>query len=85
MVSVSLAEILTIALIILIVFGPRRLPELARTAGRLLRDLRAATAELRASLEAEVTAAETALDDVRRSLGPTVTDRTPPESDEASG
>jgi TatA/E family protein of Tat protein translocase len=74
MVSVSLAEILTIALIVLIVFGPRRLPELSRRAGRLLRDLRAATAELRAGLEAERAEAESALDDVRRAFGPTVDD-----------
>lgn len=86
MISVSLAEILTIALIILIVFGPRRLPELARTAGRVLRDLRAATAELRAGLEAEAAKAETALDDVRRALGPTVTDDAPtPDSGEDTG
>ena len=43
MFSVSPAEILTIAVVALLVFGPRRLPEIARKAGKVLRDLRDVT------------------------------------------
>lgn len=42
--SLSLAEILVIIVVILVVFGPRRLPELSRRAGELLSKLREGTA-----------------------------------------
>jgi TatA/E family protein of Tat protein translocase len=38
--GVSPAELLTIAIVILVVFGPERLPELSRKAGRALRELK---------------------------------------------
>lgn len=71
-ISVSAAEIATIALIAFIVFGPKRLPAMARKAGRLLRDLKATASELKAGLEAEYGDTGDALDDVRRALGPTL-------------
>jgi TatA/E family protein of Tat protein translocase len=73
-VSISLAEIVTIALIVFIVFGPKRLPELARRAGRLVRDLRAVAAELRAGIEGDRAEDGATLGDLRRSLGPTLGD-----------
>lgn len=72
MVSVSLAEILTIALVAVIVFGPRRLPEISRRAGRLIRDLKAAVTEIRTAFDADDSGGEAALDEVRRGLGPTI-------------
>ena len=54
MFSVSPAEIATIAVVALLVFGPRRLPEIARKAGRLVREARIAMSELTSGLEAEV-------------------------------
>jgi len=51
--SVSPAEILTIAVVALLVFGPRRLPEIARKAGKILREVRNAATELTSGLEAE--------------------------------
>ncbi len=42
--SLSLAEILVILVVILVVFGPKRLPELSRRAGYLLGKLREGTA-----------------------------------------
>lgn len=51
--NVSPAEILTIAVIALLVFGPRRLPDIARRAGKVLRDLRDAAGDLRSELESE--------------------------------
>jgi sec-independent protein translocase protein TatB len=74
MISVSAAEIVTIALIAFIVFGPKRLPTMARKAGRIMRDLKATASELKAGLEAEYGDTSDALDDVRRSLGPTLVD-----------
>jgi TatA/E family protein of Tat protein translocase len=58
----------TIAVIALIVFGPRRLPEIARKAGKALRELRSATAELKAGIEAEYEEALGPLDQARREV-----------------
>ncbi|MEX2322540.1 MAG: twin-arginine translocase TatA/TatE family subunit [Acidimicrobiia bacterium] len=56
--GVSASEFLLITLVILVVFGPRRLPMLARKLGRLLRELRGYASELRAGIEAEIDATE---------------------------
>jgi TatA/E family protein of Tat protein translocase len=51
--SLSLTEIVVIVLVILIVFGPRRLPELARRAGELAKQVRSASSSLSESLGVE--------------------------------
>lgn len=47
-------EIFVILLVALVVFGPQRLPELARKVGGWTAELRKAARDLRAGLEAEV-------------------------------
>ena len=47
-------EIIIIALLALVVLGPRRLPELARKIGKWTAELRQAAREITAGLEAEV-------------------------------
>ncbi len=51
--SLSFGEILTIVVIILIVFGPNRLPEFARRVGELLAKARAMTQEFSRAVQAE--------------------------------
>ena len=51
--SLSLAEILVILVVILVVFGPRRLPELSRRTSELLSKLREATSYVRHSIDAD--------------------------------
>lgn len=51
--SFSLLEIVTIAVVVLIVFGPDRLPELARKAGELIARARHATRSVTSALEQE--------------------------------
>lgn len=51
--SLSISEILTILVVILIVFGPKRLPELARRLGALLAKAREATSSFTRQIEAE--------------------------------
>jgi sec-independent protein translocase protein TatB len=70
--SVSPAELLTIALVALIVFGPKRLPEISRKAGKVLRDLKETASELKAGLEAESGGTISALGDVRREMKSTL-------------
>jgi sec-independent protein translocase protein TatA len=51
--SLGFGEILIILLLALIIFGPRRLPEMGRTIGRSLREFRRATSDLRAEIESD--------------------------------
>lgn len=68
MFSVSPAEVVTIAIIALVVFGPKRLPEIARKAGRVLREVRSAAADLRAGIESEYGEALRPLDEAGREV-----------------
>ena len=52
--SISFTELLTILLIALVVFGPQRLPELARKAGEWAREIKRTAAEFRRGLDQEV-------------------------------
>ena len=52
--SLGFGEIVIILLFALIIFGPRRLPEMGRTIGRSLREFRSAAAELRQELEVDI-------------------------------
>jgi len=45
--SLGTSELLLIFVVVLIVFGPRQLPDIARTIGRGLRDIRRAANQLR--------------------------------------
>ena len=58
----------TIAVVALIVFGPKRLPEIARRAGSVLRELRGAAQELKAGIEAEYEETLGPLDEARREV-----------------
>ena len=50
----GLSEVLFIAVLALMIFGPRRLPEIGHALGRITAKLRRATNELRTSWEAEL-------------------------------
>jgi TatA/E family protein of Tat protein translocase len=53
MFNIGLPELLIIVAIALIVFGPNKLPELARAFGRAMREFKKATEEVKESFEAE--------------------------------
>lgn len=50
--NLGAAELITLAILGLLIFGPRKLPEMARAAGKMLRELRSVTQELKLELEA---------------------------------
>ena len=52
--SLGFGEILVILVLALIIFGPRRLPEMGRTIGRSLKEFRRAATDLRSELEVDL-------------------------------
>ena len=63
MFGIGMPEMLMILAVALIVFGPKRLPELAKSLGRALGEFRRATSDLKQTIETD-----TGLDEVRSSL-----------------
>lgn len=61
----GLPELLMIFAVALIVFGPRRLPEIGRTLGKALNEFKKATDDLKSTIEREVQVEET-----RQALAP---------------
>lgn len=66
--SLTFSEMATIAVIVLIVFGPKRLPELARRAGAFMTKVRDATRAMRDEFQAEYEQTIAPLEEVRRDL-----------------
>lgn len=56
--SLGMPELIVIFVIALVVFGPRKLPELGRSLGRGIAEFKKATNELQSTLEHEITAEE---------------------------
>lgn len=54
--SIGWQELILIGVLALVVFGPRKLPELLRKAGKLMAELRQATNEFKSTWENEVSA-----------------------------
>ncbi len=73
--SIGGTELLVILLLGLLVFGPRKLPEIGRTLGKALAEFRRATQELKDSIEKEVDLKEA---DVREDLRSVELRRTSP-------
>ena len=58
--SLGFQEIALILVLALLIFGPRKLPEIGRTLGRSLGEFKRATSDLKRSIEQEVHAEEVA-------------------------
>jgi sec-independent protein translocase protein TatA len=56
--NVGFPELIVIFVVALLVFGPKRLPELGRSLGRGLSEFRRASSELKTSIEREIQAAD---------------------------
>ena len=71
--SLGVPELLFILVLALLVFGPRKLPELGRTMGRALGEFRRATSDLKRTLDVELSAEQ------QQSPSPTPTETTEAE------
>ena len=77
--SLGMPELIVIFVIALIVFGPRKLPELGRSLGRGIAEFKKATNELQSSLEEEIRQEEqpSALQSSSQATSPAHTEATP--------
>lgn len=66
--DVSITEFAIIALVVLIVFGPQRLPEISRKAGKWARELRSISREFRRGIEREVAVINEPLQEIKQDL-----------------
>lgn len=71
--SIGMPELLVIFVIALVVFGPRRLPELGRSLGKTMAEFKRATTEIQQTLEREV-----ALDAEQQKVAPVQAPAQPP-------
>jgi sec-independent protein translocase protein TatA len=75
---IGMPEMVVIAVIALIIFGPRKLPELGKSLGKSIAEFKRASNELKNTLEEEIRTEE--LQDARKSAQIPPTAATPPAS-----
>jgi TatA/E family protein of Tat protein translocase len=68
--SLGVPEILFIFILTLLVFGPKRLPEIGRMVGRGMAEFRKASNELKRTINAEIALEDEGQERSRRSLSP---------------
>ena len=78
--SIGMPELIIILVIALIIFGPRKLPELGRSLGRSINEFKKASNELRSTLEDEIRVEEQR-DRVSATAAATPPAATPPPAD----
>jgi sec-independent protein translocase protein TatA len=82
--SIGMPELIIIFVIALIIFGPRKLPELGRSLGKSLAEFKKASNELKSTLEEEIRLEETrsSLEASKAAAAATATATTIPHTEE---
>lgn len=81
--SIGVPELIIILTIALIIFGPRKLPELGRSLGRSLNEFKRASNELRHTLDEEIRIEDEREVERRRQPAPVTAPRPAEHPDEA--
>jgi TatA/E family protein of Tat protein translocase len=66
--QLGFSEMLIIFIVALLVFGPKKLPELGKSLGKGIREFRKATNELKSTWEDQVRDIQAPLDDVKKDI-----------------
>lgn len=69
--SIGTSELILIGVVALIVFGPRKLPELARTIGKTMADFRSTTNEFKETWQREVDLEKLEADETPKTIAKT--------------
>jgi len=83
--SIGMPELVIILVLALIIFGPRKLPELGRSLGRSIGEFRRASNELRSTLEEEIRVEEQKAPAASSPSAPATESAPGSSSDETSG
>jgi TatA/E family protein of Tat protein translocase len=81
--SIGPAELVLIFVIALLVFGPKKLPEIGRSVGKALREFKKTSDEIKGRIEEEIEASE--LKDIRKEIQSGVDDLKTSVKDLTSG
>jgi sec-independent protein translocase protein TatB len=79
MLGLSLSEIIFLAILALVVVGPKQLPEVARTLGRMLNELRRASSSITDELREHVKVDSIRIDDTKPPAEPQMKPHKPNE------
>ncbi|MDD8020108.1 MAG: TatA/E family twin arginine-targeting protein translocase [Acidobacteriota bacterium] len=74
--SIGLPELIIIFVIALLIFGPKKLPEVGKSVGKAIKEFKKASDELRTKVEDEINATEikTEIKEVQKDLASVTTD-----------
>jgi sec-independent protein translocase protein TatA len=75
---IGFPEMVVIAVLALLIFGPRKLPELGRSVGKALAEFRRASADIRLTIEEEMREAERQAQSLAHDVGKAV--EVPPDA-----
>jgi Tat protein translocase TatB subunit len=87
MFGIGMPELILIAVVALIVLGPKKLPDLAKSLGRAVREFRKATSELKETLQVdeEFSEVKKAFNDFHSDVNKTIQSETQTEAPPAAG
>ena len=78
--SIGMPELIMIFIVALLVFGPKKLPEIGKSLGKGLAEFKKASDELKKTIEDEIEAGKRETSSVRQSVAETAQLIAPPES-----